>query len=91
MAILLKGQAHSLGPLLAPHHRMYSRGQLGFLFPGESFEVWLTQSLFFFLDVTTLKYSVSKQTDGQTSKDTALKGSISLTMALKGQTASFRI
>ena len=71
---------------------MYSRGQLGFLFPGESFEVWLTQSLFFFfLDVTTLKYSVSKQTDGQTSKDTALKGSISLTMALKGQIASFRI
>lgn len=72
---------------------MYSRGQLGFLFLGESFEVWLTQSLFFFffLDVTTLKYSVSKQTDGQTSKDTALKGSILLTMALKGQTASFRI
>ena len=48
MAILLQGQAHSLGPLLPPHHRMYSRGQLGFLFLGESFEVWLTQSLFFF-------------------------------------------
>ena len=48
MAILLQGQAHSLGSLLPPHHRMYSRGQLGFLFLGESFEVWLTQSLFFF-------------------------------------------
>ena len=71
---------------------MYSRGQLCFLFLGESFDVWLTQSLFFFfLDVTTLKYSISKQTDRKSSKDIVLKGSISITITLKDQKASFRI
>lgn len=55
-------------------------------------KLWgLADSVTLFLHVTTLKYSASQQTDGQTSKDIVLKGSMSLTMALKKQIASLRI
>lgn len=65
-------------------YKMYNRGHFCFLIFVESFEVLADSVISFPLDT-------SKQIDGQTSKDRMMKRSISLTIALKNQIASFKI